>query len=84
MLRVLEERTVFVQHKQELVASAGNVRLGLPGKIYTSAVHNGGRKQQVRKTFRIQQGLEPGTAIVLLEGAAELTAAWRGTLRRAA
>ena len=80
---------MFVQHKQELVPSAGNVTLGLPSKIYTSAVHNGGRKQQVGKTFHcarfhIQQGLEPRTAVALLEGAAELTTAWRGMLRIAA
>lgn len=74
---------MFVQPKQELVASAGNVRLGLPGKICTSVVHNGGRKQQVRKTshsahVHIQQGLEPRAAVALLEGSAELTTAWRG------
>lgn len=80
---------MFVQHKQKLVPSAGNVTLGLPSKIFTLAVHNGGRKQQVCKTFhsahvRIQQGLELRTAVVLLEGAAELTTAWRGMLRIAA
>lgn len=89
MLCVLEESAAFVQHEQELVASAENVTLGLPGKIYTSAVRNGGRKQKVSKTFHsarvhIQQGLEPRTTVALLEGAAELTTAWRGMLRIAA
>lgn len=59
---------MFVQHKQELVPSAANVRFGLPGKIS----NNGGRKEQVRTTFRsarvhVQQGLEPRTAAALLE-----------------
>lgn len=40
---------MFVQHKQELVPSAGNVRLGLPGKISISAVHNeGGSSRYVK------------------------------------
>lgn len=40
---------MFAQNKQEPVSRAGNVTLGHPSKIYTSVVHNGGRK--VWKTF---------------------------------
>lgn len=46
---MIEGIAVFVQHKQELVRSAGAVRLVLPGRIYTSVVRNGQRKQQEHK-----------------------------------
>lgn len=35
---------MFAQNKQEPVSRAANVTLGHPSKMYTSLVHNGGRK----------------------------------------
>lgn len=80
MLALLEESSVFAQNKQEPVSRTGNVTLGHPSKIYTSVVHNGGRK--VWKTFPSaraegQQGQQgPRTAAALREGAAEQTTAF--------
>lgn len=71
---------MLAQNKQEPVSRAENVTLGHPSKIYTSMVHNGGRK--VWKTFpsahgQVQQGQQGPRAVAAShEGAAEETRAF--------
>lgn len=65
------------------------LRLAFPAKRTPQWHITEGGSKQVCKTFhsarvRIQQGLEPRTVVALLEGAAGLTAAWRGMIRIAA